>query len=110
MARNSGIFWAMLEMSLIIGNTFAYFQFSLNDTETIDRSLRNQTVGVLLGVAVVGVISFFFLLPTPWVHNDNKALEHDTPLRALTNSFKLFATKEMLMLIFYFFYMGLQVS
>ena len=38
MERNSGIFWAMLQMSLIIGNTFFYFQ--LRDIEQIDRATR----------------------------------------------------------------------
>ena len=33
MGRNSGIFWGMLEMSLLVGNTFAYFQFK--DTDDI---------------------------------------------------------------------------
>ena len=38
MERNSGIFWAMLQCSLLIGNTFFYFQ--LRDTEQIDRATR----------------------------------------------------------------------
>ena len=38
MERNSGIFWAMLQMSLIIGNTFFYFQ--LRDIEQIDKATR----------------------------------------------------------------------
>lgn len=28
MSRNSGIFWAMLETSLLVGNTYYYFQFA----------------------------------------------------------------------------------
>ena len=38
MERNSGIFWAMLQCSLLIGNTFVYFAFQ--DTEDIDKDLR----------------------------------------------------------------------
>ena len=37
-SRNSGIFWAMFQCSLIIGNTFAYFQFT--DLDDIDPQTR----------------------------------------------------------------------
>ena len=40
MARNSGIFWSILQCSLILGNTFIYFQFqSLTD---IDEETRQE--------------------------------------------------------------------
>lgn len=41
MARNSGIFWAMLQSSLLIGNTYYYFQFAGKDVrpESIQKIL-----------------------------------------------------------------------
>ena len=44
MERNSGIFWAMLQCSLLIGNTFVYFQFQ--DLDDIDKDTR-LTVSLL---------------------------------------------------------------
>ena len=44
MGRNSGIFWGMLEMSLLVGNTFAYFQFKdTDDIGTLRSLLSHQT-------------------------------------------------------------------
>ena len=37
-ARNSGIFWSILQCSLILGNTFIYFQFQ--DLTEIDNQTR----------------------------------------------------------------------
>ena len=37
-ARNSGIFWSILQCSLILGNTFIYFQFQ--DLTDIDSDTR----------------------------------------------------------------------
>ena len=52
MSRNSGIFWAMLECSLLVGNTFAYFQFK--DDEDISKEERNLFVGILLACGLAG--------------------------------------------------------
>ena len=40
MERNSGLFWAMLQCSLLIGNTFVYFQFQ--GLEDIDKDTRTK--------------------------------------------------------------------
>ena len=40
MERNSGLFWAMLQCSLLIGNTFVYFQFQ--GLEDIDEGTRTK--------------------------------------------------------------------
>ncbi len=107
MGRNSGIFWAMLECSLLIGNTFSYFQFK--DEDDISEDDRFIFVAVLFVCGCAGLLVFFFLLPTPWV----KQLEQevpDTPKTALTRSFRLFLTPEMLQLVFFFFYMGMQLT
>ena len=38
MERNSGLFWAMLQCSLLIGNTFVFFKFQ--GLEDIDKTTR----------------------------------------------------------------------
>lgn len=45
MERNSGLFWAMLQCSLLIGNTFVFFQFQ--GLEDIDKDTRQTVITVL---------------------------------------------------------------
>jgi hypothetical protein len=61
MSRNSGIFWAMLQSSLLIGNTFAYYQFQ--GLDEVDKDTRVETVAYLFGAAIVGCLVFVLLLP-----------------------------------------------
>lgn len=46
MERNSGLFWAMLQSSLLIGNTFVYFQFK--GLEDIDKTTRTTVIDTIL--------------------------------------------------------------
>ena len=63
MSRNSGIFWAMLQFSMVIGNTFVFIQFQgLTD---IDRHTRSVVVIVLLVVCCVGVLTLGLLRRPP---------------------------------------------
>ena len=97
----------MLQCSLLIGNTYYFFQFAGDDD--ISTTDRNIFIGVMTGVAALGFICFFTLLPTPWTAGQvDKDLE--SPVSALISSFKLFLTPEMLQLTFYFFYMGMELT
>ena len=63
MSRNSGIFWAMLQFSMVIGNTFVFFQFQgLSD---IDTHTRSVVVIVLLVVCCIGVLTLGLLRKPP---------------------------------------------
>ena len=63
MSRNSGIFWAMLQFSMVIGNTFVFIQFQgLSD---IDTHTRTVVVIVLLVVCCVGVLTLALLRKPP---------------------------------------------
>ena len=63
MSRNSGIFWAMLQFSMVIGNTFVFIQFQgLSD---IDAHTRSFVVIVLLVVCCVGVLTLALLRKPP---------------------------------------------
>ena len=105
MSRNSGVFWAMLQMSMLIGNTFVFFAFQ--GKTDIDSSTRTMVVLVLLSICIVGSLTFLLLRPTPWA-TDSAASEG--PVRILKSSWNLFCTKQMLMLSTTFFYTGLLLT
>lgn len=116
-SRNSGIFWAMLQMSMFFGNLFVYFQFQ--GKTHIDEATRTLVFSVLIGVGFLGVLFLFALRPlqdTQVVNgNDNEAddeLESTSSgvVIAFKNSVDLFCTKEMLLLSLTFFYTGLELS
>ena len=58
MERNSGIFWAMLQCSMLVGNTFVYFQFQ--GQEDIDKDSRMTVSSESPRIKKFGVFSFFF--------------------------------------------------
>jgi len=105
-SRNSGILWAMLQTSIFIGNIFAYFMFT--GEEYISSSVRTTVGVVLLSITGAGVLLMLLLRPTPWA--TDISVTNESPASALRNSFKLFMTKDMMMLSVTFFYTGLQLS
>lgn len=106
MERNSGIFWAMLQCSLLIGNTYVYFVF--RGENDIGKSLRTTVAVVLLSITSVGVLTFLFLRPTPWATSDSAA--SSSPAQILRGSFKLLVTPGMLLLVLTFAYTGLVLT
>ena len=103
-SRNSGIFWAMLNCSGLIGHIFVYFQFRGN--KDIDSETRTMVVTVLMCMATAGTFVVTFLRPTPWTQHEAKK----SPLQALKDSFKLFFKQDMLMLSFTFLYTGIKLN
>ena len=102
--QNSGIFWAMLMGSGLIGHAFVYFQFKGSDD--IDSETRTVVVTALLGMTIAGTLAVALLRPTPWVQNNTK----ESPIQALKNSFTLFCNRDMLMLSFSLFYTGINLN
>ena len=84
----------MLQASMLIGNTFVYFQF--RGLDDISTSARTLVVIVLSSVCAAGVGVMALLRPTPWNEVDNRAA--DTPAVALRKAWGYFWTKEMLQL------------
>lgn len=70
--RNSGIFWTLLQFSLLFGNIFVYVYFSGKQTENIDATTRNTTYMVLAIVGSIGIGIFMFLRPPKFQHSDNR--------------------------------------
>lgn len=107
-SRNSGIVWAMMQTSGLVGNLFAFFMF--NGQEYISTSVRTTVGLVLLTITSIGVFVMLFLRPTPWMREAEAESGSDSPAQALRKSFTLFLTKEMMLLCTTFLYSGLQLS
>lgn len=110
-SRHSGIFWAMFQMSLFLGNTFVYFVFQ--GKEKIDEDTRLLVFSVLIGVAILGII-FLLFLRSAKVPDTISAIEGEdkeieivlSPLETFKNAVRFFFTKDMVLLSVCFFYTG----
>ena len=115
-SRNSGIFWAMLQLSMFLGNLFVYFQFQ--GQTHIQESTRQLVFSVLIAVAILGVVFLATLKNTKHfevattVQSDVK--EEDQPKESMTegvvrefkSAIKLFTTRDMMLLSLTFLYTG----
>ncbi|KAK3851429.1 hypothetical protein Pcinc_041918 [Petrolisthes cinctipes] len=106
-SRNSGVFWAMLQSSMLFGNLFVFYQFKGKDI--IDYHTR---MVVFLALTVVGLIGLgvMCLLPRPGADGSGRTDDLGGPFNALKKSFALFKTKDMLLLSATFFYTGIALS
>lgn len=125
MSRNSGLFWAIFQSSLFLGNIFVYCVFT---DEQISADRRNLTFKVLTGVSIIGLAVLMSMKPAPQnqnmgpaegVSSNDKELRipetpREKPLtaawRAFTDAVRLFFTARMLMLSLTFIYTGLSLT
>ncbi|XP_015511417.1 UNC93-like protein MFSD11 [Neodiprion lecontei] len=125
MSRNAGLFWAIFQCSMFMGNIFVYFMFS---GSTIVASTRNMVFWVLTSLALIGTVVLATLRKAPkmmeigeaeGVSSADKELHipepaKDKPLmaawHALRDSFRLFITWKMMLLSITFFYAGLVLT
>lgn len=112
-ARNSGIFWAMLQTSMFFGNLFVFFQFQ--GKNHIDEETRNVVFTALIAVGTIGLFFLIALRPlrdSTVVTGAERDDELDNPnmmkasLAIFRSSVKLILTKDMLLLSLTFFYTG----
>lgn len=107
-SRNSGIFWAMLQSSMLFGNLFVFYQFM--GKEIIDQHTRTIVFIALTVVGAIGV-GILFTLPKPGADGSGRADDGlGSPFNALKKSFALFKTRDMLLLSATFFYTGIELS
>ncbi|XP_036367983.1 UNC93-like protein MFSD11 isoform X3 [Octopus sinensis] len=119
MSRNSGIFWALLQCSLLWGNIYTYFTFQ--GKEVISDQMRLQLFAGLSGACGLGVLLLFILrskVPPPPLSTDEPSMDKldcspaniagvkSTFLRA----FQLFKNKDMLLLLLPFVYTGIELT
>ncbi|XP_041362789.1 UNC93-like protein MFSD11 [Gigantopelta aegis] len=117
-SRNSGIFWALLQCSLLFGNLYSYFVFKGKNTVT-----PHERTVLFIGLTVavgLGIICLLFLRKKRTTDAENlinitSSATHSTdggssPLQALKRSFQLLKTKEILCLSITFAYTGLALT
>ncbi|XP_058827381.1 UNC93-like protein MFSD11 isoform X2 [Topomyia yanbarensis] len=109
--RNSGIFWALLQMSMFFGNLLVFFLFQ--GKMHIDKNTRTLVFSILASIAVIGIgllsalkVSNSSLRPT----DDGIPEVHQSPKQAFISAVRLFKTTRMLMLSVSFVYTGLILS
>ncbi|XP_027237310.1 UNC93-like protein MFSD11 [Penaeus vannamei] len=106
-ARNSGIFWALFQSSLLFGNIFVFYMFMGKDV--IDAGTRLVVFAALTGVALLG-LAILLALPKPGAGGSGRQDDMGGPLDALKKSFELFKTRDMILLSATFFYTGIELS
>jgi len=100
-SRNSGIFWAIFQCSLLFGNLFVYFEFQ--GEEEISLTTRLIVYGALSIVGILGIGLLFFL----GSQSSSSAATTSTPKEAFLRSIGLLNYKHVWGLIVVFFYTGL---
>lgn len=119
--RDTGIFWALMQGSLLIGNLFFFFTFNDQKDAGITSYKRMVLFGVLTIVGVCGML-LMFLIRSASVQSQSNVSESQSDisesenpsrvgaLEAFKRSVQMFFTKEMLLLCFCFAYTGLETS
>ncbi|XP_074649498.1 UNC93-like protein MFSD11 isoform X2 [Tubulanus polymorphus] len=120
-AITSGIFWALFQCSLLIGNVYVYFTFK--GDITVDAATRTTLFLVFTAVCVAGVLFLAILfclkgrqetsvesLVVPINQGDGENRGNDGPLQALKGLFHLFITRDILLLCVTFGFTGLSLT
>ncbi|XP_063315041.1 UNC93-like protein MFSD11 [Pelobates fuscus] len=124
--RNSGIFWALLQFSMLFGNLYIYVAWK--GEVVISETDRRSVFIALTVISLVGTV-LFFLIRTPSSSRSqsqeddggsdsglsaegNMSSQSNTSraLHAFTRSMKLSVTKEMLLLSVSMAYTGLELT
>uniref|UniRef100_A0A670XY24 UNC93-like protein MFSD11 n=1 Tax=Pseudonaja textilis TaxID=8673 RepID=A0A670XY24_PSETE len=117
--RNSGIFWALLQFSLFFGNLYIYFAWQ--GKTYISESDRRTVFISLTVISLVGTV-LFFLIRTPEetiseeeestaeTIADNILIKYFHFAFSVERSFKLCATKRILLLSVTTAYTGLELT
>uniref|UniRef100_T2MJ12 UNC93-like protein MFSD11 n=1 Tax=Hydra vulgaris TaxID=6087 RepID=T2MJ12_HYDVU len=129
-SRNSSIFWALLQCSMLFGNIFVYF--FLAQAKSISNIKREVLYTVLTVCAVLGTLALLFLRAPPESKIETESVggsddgstdpvvsKHEssqpsniqpTPLQVFFGSFRLLFTKDMLLLSVTASYTGFELA
>ncbi|XP_078456266.1 UNC93-like protein MFSD11 [Lampetra fluviatilis] len=125
MARNSGIFWALLQFSMVFGNLYIYVSWK-GKTHISDKD-RRVLFTALTVISLVGTLVLVLVRKSGTQDSalsdagdtDEPCDQNETtpqretphgPLQALKNSVKLFFTRNMLLLSVCMAYTGLELT
>ncbi|XP_070580414.1 UNC93-like protein MFSD11 isoform X2 [Ptychodera flava] len=115
--RNSGIFWALLQCSLLFGNLFVYFEFQ--GQTNIQVHTRTTVFIVLLVVACIGILMFLLLRNKRSTDSDDLLTinvgsgdekKKEGPVQAFKRAFQLLKTREIILLSVCFAYTGFELT
>jgi len=117
--RNAGIFWGLLQCSLLFGNLFVFFEFQ--GEINIDPSHRTTLFAGLAGANFLGVLVFLLLrvqtrqglLPEPGdgsLQVDGSRSHWKEAVETMKQSWNVFKTVDMMLLSVCFFYTGLELT
>ncbi|XP_064622299.1 UNC93-like protein MFSD11 isoform X2 [Lineus longissimus] len=131
--RNSGVFWALMQSNLVIGNLYVYLAFK--GDITITSEMRTTLYLILSSICLGGIALLFvlFCLRSPSTESDITPIqgkdsreplcaektgdpapieEDDSsgPWQAFKSSLSLLGTKQMLLLTFTFGFTGLHLT
>ena len=98
--RNAGVFWAIHQSSVFLGNYFAYFM--IRHDEYIDSTSRRNLGYGFTSVALSSTILMWFLRKTSWVPDRNCSMRE-----SLRNTMRLLTSHHMGLLSLTMFYTGL---
>lgn len=107
-SRNSGIFWATFQCSVLFGNLFVFFVFQ--SEKTINNDTRQFVFGVLTIVAVLGIVILILLGPAINEHGQEVQNANGGALNAIKNSFALFSDVKILLLCCSFAFTGILLT
>lgn len=114
MARNSGIFWALLQFSLLWGNLYSYM--TLRGDSNITPEKRTHLFIGLGGACALGLFCMFLLRTKAPITRDPELvedLETITPPSLKETFFKAFSLikkRTMVLLLFPFIYTGIELT
>lgn len=109
MSRNTGIFWTISNISMLLGNAFVFY--ALQDKNDFDVSTRRFIYTVLIATSVFGTLLFLFLRsPVNPEGTVNERVETISFIQQIKNTKSLFLTKDMRLLNVTFFFTGLHLS
>lgn len=102
-SRNSGIFWALFQSSMLFGNLFVYFEF--RGQESISSSTRLTVYGFFTGGGILGTLFLLTLKSPPTMRSS-----YVGPKESLIKSWELIKAKRMIYLCVTFFYTGMSTQ
>ncbi|XP_051889289.1 LOW QUALITY PROTEIN: UNC93-like protein MFSD11 [Pristis pectinata] len=107
--RNSGIFWALLQFSLLFGNLYIYLAWK-GEKHISDHDRRTVYIALTV-ISLVGSVLFILIRkPASEVQSTENEVSDDEPEATIESAINIFFTKEMLLLSVCIAYTGFELT